>query len=241
MRGLAEGTKTYVQDFNSSPTFLTDAACGCMNDFVRAELDYETPGKRGLGRTTDLLPRFAGRHRDKCERMDIDGCLVDLGRHFKRHLVCGYMFHEIGAGCTERVKPGLSKTALWEMWIPSIMLRQETIETFYCEHGVSKAQELFFRSTVGSIADHMSSYVSDVRADVEIIQMYFFSGALLRFLETCPLSEEERLDVATGGAYSASKNQTDSNATGKSGCAVAVALLLAIGGVLGMFLLTNVT
>ena len=71
--------------------------------------------------------------------------------------------------------------------------------------------------------------------------MYFFAGALLRFLETCPLSEEERLDVATGGAYSASKNQTDSNATGKSGCAVAVALLLAIGGVLGMFLLTNVT
>lgn len=211
---LAEVLKKYDaarvvvnERFNASPTVLTDAACSCMNDFIRAEFDYKTPGKRGLGRTTDSLPRFAAQHRKVCAQMDADGRGEWLPMHVKRHMVCGYLFHDFQFGCKERVEPGLSKSALWDMWIPALLSLWTDIQKGYREiESLSNPGELYYEATGGPLQANISSWMGDFeKFDEEVVHMYFFVGAGLRHLESMPLTKEQVLDISTGGAYSADK------------------------------------
>lgn len=56
----------------------------CVGQFVHAELDFATPGNRGIGRLTDALPRLGAYFRDSLSRLEkaglneLDGLITKL-------------------------------------------------------------------------------------------------------------------------------------------------------------------
>ena len=56
----------YLEVFVSSIAVFLDLEHLTLKDtnFVNAELDAETPVRRGMGRMTDDIPRFAGKYRE---------------------------------------------------------------------------------------------------------------------------------------------------------------------------------
>ncbi len=53
------------KDASTRETFQDEKVEACLVRFFQAELDHATPGKRGIGRSTDAVPRFGAYHRKR--------------------------------------------------------------------------------------------------------------------------------------------------------------------------------
>lgn len=88
--------------------------------FVRSELDYATPGERGIGRSSLSPPRLAGAFRDELSRAEVRG---EFGRLSEQAVTRGWGAHAatqliLSDGPFELRERALG--AIWEEWIPGI-------------------------------------------------------------------------------------------------------------------------
>ena len=58
----------------------------CIDKFIKAELDYNTPGNRGLGRISDNVPRFGGFYRKQLINLS-NQRLIELNNQIKTLLL----------------------------------------------------------------------------------------------------------------------------------------------------------
>ena len=79
--------------FKTGTRQISPSATAVANRFVDAELDFNTPGNRGMGRMTDYWPRFGGKHRQILRKIS-GSDLQEVHRLFARQIHCGYLFTE---------------------------------------------------------------------------------------------------------------------------------------------------
>lgn len=90
----------------------------CINKYISAELDYLTPGERGLGRLSTYIPRFGAAFRKSLSKLKPDqldqlsDLLIDL-------ILRGYLLVIIFIQKEAEISK-LTKEELFEKWIPNI-------------------------------------------------------------------------------------------------------------------------
>jgi hypothetical protein len=91
----------------------------CIDKYVAAEMDYITPGLRGIGRMNEDVPRFGGYFRRQLSGVSKD-ILDELASLFKQSIYIGYLTHVL----TFEEKPKnpniTSPQILFDKWIPGI-------------------------------------------------------------------------------------------------------------------------
>jgi len=226
--------------FSREPRILTEAARTCIERFVAAELDYSTPGSRGLGRMSDHVPRLAAKHRTVVSRMEL-GDLEKLHYAISRHIACGYLFAELLYELDREREGQIATETLFQMWVPSIFLPPFDLSSkdplfLYLKNLCFAATGITIRDVLVSAGATWDSG-SSIGSDQTILTAYFDAGIVLRILESRPLSATELADVCTAGCYSRdthgvgtySKGSAydDKERTGCAGPAVVCILLLA--------------
>lgn len=91
----------------------------CVEKFVQTELDFITPGDRGIGRLTETLPRLGAYFRnplsnfDKTELDELDTLITKL-------ITKGYLFSAIINGQPKEKTLSFTDEELYREWIPKI-------------------------------------------------------------------------------------------------------------------------
>ena len=165
--------------------FDSKAITYCCEKFIDAELDYKTPGDRGLGRASTYIPRLSSYFRKKIinfSSQDLDElyCLI-------QHLILsGYLVHVLFVEDNLRTSTVTDLNELYEAWLPGI----------YAESPAQLSenmQKAFAACTVSALSKIMAffgknnmkagGFFSRDKTD-EILMYYPFAGFGLRFEET---------------------------------------------------------
>ena len=180
---------------------LSEQAEYCIDKFVASEVDYTTPGMRGLGRIGENVPRLAARHRGTVARMT-DEEREALKRFIRRHVVCGYLFTEFAYGLTDESRQQVGANKLFEMWVLTIYSSSSLVRMNPRNKDEDDVRTIWFGSTGRSVRDTLQSRGATWQdLDMHIVTHYFDGGMRLRALEARPLTPEQELNIATGGAY----------------------------------------
>ena len=105
--------KQLISEFNS------EAITYCLEEYIRAELDYTTPGSRGLGRMTTNIPRFGAYFRKSLSKFSHQE-LNKLYSLIQDFCLRGYLAHVIFVEVPIRHAKLSDSTLLFEEWIPLI-------------------------------------------------------------------------------------------------------------------------
>lgn len=120
-RWLTEaGQRQFVEKLAVLDSTLNSAAVAtCMGRFVAAELDFEAPGVRGLGRISEVIPRYGAYFRKHMTSMSPADIHL-LRRLMMGQLVAGYASHVVIVEDEVR-SPALRRSEeIFQAWIPLI-------------------------------------------------------------------------------------------------------------------------
>lgn len=151
----------------------------CIDKFIKSEMDYQSPGLRGVGRVTDETPRFGGYYRSSVNNLYKDE-IVALEVLFKEIIYNGYFIHVILY--EEVLKPAKfeDKYKLYQMWIMYI-LGFDNNSLFQ----VMRKLEIASKTCVATLKEKLVEFgfpMTDTEADVlvRIIGFYGVAGYTLR-------------------------------------------------------------
>lgn len=102
--------------------FYGNAVKYCINRFLDSEMDYVTPGDRGMGRITTFIPRFAGMYANILNGLSINEQNIIRNAIFKI-LKLGYktaVFFEIVIERDPSKLDYIDSLDLFKRWIPKI-------------------------------------------------------------------------------------------------------------------------
>lgn len=185
-QGLARIRENIRDWFHSSQRRVTDTAAACFDRYLDAELDFQTAGNRGLGRLSDYVPRFAGRHRHIVSRLDRTA-LAGLRNVMKRHILCGYLFAEVIFPLSRETEKPVNRDHMFEMWIPMLYSTAGEIPLQSKDEDDLKA--VWFSATGRKVRDHAKSLgIAWDEVDSLIVTHYFDAGMLLRLFEHSPIN-----------------------------------------------------
>lgn len=219
---------------------MTEAACAqirelriphctetCLMRFIDGEMDFQTPGSRGPGRSTEFCPRFAALHREMASRLS-EQEKDALRTRIKVHILCGYTFAEVVMGITDRVDPLPTGKELYErLWMQLYYTNVFNVEPL---SGSKEYEfyELWHAASCEPLHDAVVAFGGTWCADDLLICTAYFNGGLrLRHLESKPIPESELRDLLTYGLYSKFEKAEQERASGV-GC-LPVVSVIAVG------------
>lgn len=156
----------------------------CIEKLVQAELDYTTPGDRGLGRLTETLPRLGAYFREPIAKLD-DINHEKLDALITRIITKGYIFVSIVHSKPKEKISTKTENQLYEEWIPKIF-------TFDLNNISNNAGDLLLAVTKNDFDEiknffnqygmRASGFFSRDKSD-DILMHYLIAGASLYFIE----------------------------------------------------------
>lgn len=93
----------------------------CIDKYIFTELDFQTPGMRGIGRINDDIPRFGGYFRKQLSKLPEEK-IENLAILFKQSMYIGYLTHALLMEETIKTPVVTSEEALFKKWIPEIYI-----------------------------------------------------------------------------------------------------------------------
>ena len=182
---LEVGFKKLISEFNS------EAITHCIEKYIEAELDYTTPGSRGIGRMTANIPRFGAYFKKpllKLSSQELDKL------YFLIQDLCirGYLNSAIYVKWPARSDKLSNKTLLFKEWIPKIYITNPynvssevwdiikinsmftiiEVHDFMRKHGMER----------NGIFNKASKFLSGDKVN-EILEYYIVAGYTLRAVE----------------------------------------------------------
>jgi len=108
------------KNFNKNyKSINTNTINHCVEKFVQAELDFVTPGNRGIGRLTESLPRLGAYFRDYFSNFK-ETELNKLDILITKLIIKGYLFSAAINGQPKEKVLSFSNQELYKEWIPKI-------------------------------------------------------------------------------------------------------------------------
>ncbi|MBK5215886.1 MAG: hypothetical protein JJE53_03735 [Candidatus Pacebacteria bacterium] len=93
----------------------------CIDNYINAEIDYQTTGERGIGRISDTIPRFGSYFRKQICKLSSEN-LNEIKDNIKQILYIGYLTHIFLHEEVFKNSNSISSQELFEKWIPNIYL-----------------------------------------------------------------------------------------------------------------------
>lgn len=103
---------------NFLTTHNSETISYCVDTYVDSELDFKTPGERGLGRVSDGVPRFGGYFRKSLSRLTKEE-MKELELLLKKTIYIGYIVH-VGWMDNTSSSINVERNQLFAKWIPRI-------------------------------------------------------------------------------------------------------------------------
>jgi len=180
--------KRYYDQRNRS---LCDAAAYCVERFVDAELDYCSPGLRGLGRMSEHVPRFAAKHRDAFTRLSASD--IRKFRHaMSIHILCAHLYLDLICNLPPFDQTALTNNGLFQAWVTRIyqpppgMRASELLDERNCGYAYSNVWfsagvRRFHAATLDCGIEWDSG--DTIASEQTLVTHYFTAGTMLRYTE----------------------------------------------------------
>ena len=156
----------------------------CVEKYINAELDFKTPGNRGLGRMTDNIPRFGAYFRKKLSKLsqnDLDNLYIKI----QDIIISGYLVHALFMEEVANNPVITDGETLYEKWIPGIYasspfeMGKNLSNIFYiCIESSCQA----LKDLMGGCGIKAGGFLSADKTD-EILVYYACAGFGLRTIE----------------------------------------------------------
>lgn len=157
----------------------------CLDKYINAELDFTTPGNRGIGRISEYVPRFGAYFRKALSNMP-EADLAKLYSIIQDIMLRGYLVHVLFIEESVREPVISSEKELYEKWIPGIY-SQNLPET---DENLVRALVICTYSAFETLREFMNihrmkdqDFFSEDKTD-EILFYYAIAGFGLRVVET---------------------------------------------------------
>lgn len=164
--------------------FNVDLVSYCLERYISAELDCETPGNRGIGRLTETIPRLGAYYRKQISELH-DEEKSKLYFLIQQVMLGGYLAHAIFMD-EPRKYPGMSSSEdVFERWIPAIYGSDAST----MDNNILTALEVCTTFSLKMIKDFFkehnmkfSGHLSEDKTDAILIY-YAIAGFGIRFVE----------------------------------------------------------
>jgi hypothetical protein len=189
---------------------ISPPALHCIGRFADAELDFDTPENRGLGRMTDECPRFGGKYRAALRHISPQDLKTGHAA-FSESLAAGYFFAEyllesFSEQPVSRSPAVSAPNALFEQWVPTIYSSigpPEFDKRFADNPNYYELKALWGHAFGDIIHDWFERHQIPVDEYAQhLIRQYFDAGVMLRVTEATPMPKSEYADLVTGGMHS---------------------------------------
>jgi len=116
----AEKIDAFGENFNKNYASISVETINyCIEKFVQAELDFITPGNRGIGRLTETLPRLGAYFRNSLSNLEKTK-LDKLDILITRLITKGYLFSAVINGQLKEKTLSFTNKNLYQEWISKI-------------------------------------------------------------------------------------------------------------------------
>ena len=163
-------------------SFRPETISYCVDGFIFSELDTRSKERKGVGRMSDLVPRFAGVYGEQLLRLP-QRTLQAIGEMIKDVVVCGYVQKTmlLSEDCTPLYASG---EELYDVWMPQIYLVDDPIAQLALRDSCSKRIE-----TVMAFMEENGLPTQRDDDCFRIIAYYGLAGSMLRQCEVTPWKE----------------------------------------------------
>lgn len=166
--------------------FNSEAVTFCLEKYIKAELDYTTPGNRGIGRMTANIPRFGAYFRKSLSKLSVQE-LNKLGFLIEDICLRGYLDSAIYMKWPANSAKLSDKVLLFSEWIPSIYVMDpyrfspELWDITRINVALTIIEIKDFMRKHGMIKDNLFKRADKVLS--EILEYYAVAGYSLRAVE----------------------------------------------------------
>ena len=109
----------------------------CLSRYIEAELDFVTPGDRGIGRVSPAIPRFGAYYRKPLSKLPPTD-IVELGNRMCSLMFQGYLAAALLASNFSPDTGKVDKDVLFNRWVPTIYSSPPTDRTLQVVIGVAE-------------------------------------------------------------------------------------------------------
>jgi len=155
----------------------------CLEKYINSELDSKTPGDRGLGRMTTVIPRLGAYYRKQMSRLQSED-LSELYGLIQRIILIAYLVRPFFVE-KPLSKPKLSEKKLYKAWIPTIYSGDNPLS-----ESVLDTIDAFTYATIESLFNFFTKYKMEKNhllgkdKKMDILFGYYVAGYYLRIVET---------------------------------------------------------
>lgn len=180
---IIEHLESYFKAFRNN--YNCDAISYCLEKYINAELDFTTPGDRGIGRVSLIVPRYGAYFRKQLSLM-FKNDLTKLYYLIQDIIIRGYLIHLLSMEKPVKISIILKGEEIFEKWIPGIYSQDLSKMP---EH-LQKIMTLCTNSAFTDLEDFMvlhkmkgGGFLAKDKTE-EILGYYIFAGFGLRLVET---------------------------------------------------------
>ncbi len=161
----------------------------CIESFIIAEVDFYTPGRRGIGRMSNAFPRFGAVFRQQLLNMSTED--IDLLKTLMQNIILRGYLSAVLFSTEEVLQPTAeSPESLYQKWIPAIYGVQP--RSFF-DNNWDAALAVFCEPAIDQIKRFMKKhrmrfglFMPGVKEEA-VFSKYKYAGYILRLAETDPL------------------------------------------------------
>ncbi len=195
--------------------FNSEAIDYCISNFLDAELDFQTHGDRGIGRTTSFIPRLGAYIRKYMKKFTTEDMILlrasIQGVILTRYLRMGYIIYTLSLS-DELFARKVDSNELYKAWIPTIYYSVDTIideiTNKYVTQITNVPEEIqeafenlwlhFVLSTLENIINKYNIKINGILSKNKlptIFDYYSMAGRNLRVLEIMEANDRERVKM----------------------------------------------
>lgn len=180
---IVEQAESNFEQFGNN--YNCDVLSYCLEKYVNAELDFTTPGDRGIGRVSLIIPRYGAYFRKQLLLMSKNN-LIKLYNLIQDIILRGYLVHLLFMERPVKISVILKGEEIFEKWIPGIYSQ----DLSKMPEPLQKIMILCTNSVFKDLEDFMvlhkmkgGGFLSKDKTN-EILCYYPFAGYGLRLVET---------------------------------------------------------
>lgn len=180
---IVEQAESNFEQFGNN--YNRDVLSYCLEKYINAELDFTTPGDRGIGRVSLIIPRYGAYFRKQLLLMSKNN-LIKLYNLIQDIILRGYLVHLLFMEKPVKISVILKDEEIFEKWIPGIYSQ----DLSKMPEPLQKIMILCTNSVFKDLEDFMvlhkmkgGGFLSKDKTN-EILCYYPFAGYGLRLVET---------------------------------------------------------
>lgn len=180
---IVEQAESNFEQFGNN--YNRDVLSYCLEKYINAELDFTTPGDRGIGRVSLIIPRYGAYFRKQLLLMSKNN-LIKLYNLIQDIILRGYLVHLLFMEKPVKISVILKDEEIFEKWISGIYSQ----DLSKMPEPLQKIMILCTNSVFKDLEDFMvlhkmkgGGFLSKDKTN-EILCYYPFAGYGLRLVET---------------------------------------------------------